>query len=263
MEIGDKLRFRRKELKITRNELAEKVHVTPSAIANYENGISYPKPDILISLMISLEIDANYLYQDYLPEQTIQNLYENLSIEEKDALTRYRLLTDYGKKLVRLVIDEEYKRMEKENWITLLCCQSGEWKENSGFLFQKESMEIRCKREHLPVDTDFCFQIQEDCYEPIFRKSDVIALKKRDARHNEMGIFCLNGICYIRTLFQKGEDCRLCSLNVVDADIEVQEGDSLICVGTILGKVFGEVEITVQQKLSRKNMEQLQDKIDE
>lgn len=248
MEIGDKLRFRRKELKITRNELAEKVHVTPSAIANYENGISYPKPDILISLMISLEIDANYLYKDYLPQHTIQNLYENLSTEEKDAFTRYRLLTDYGKKLVRLVIDEEYRRMEKENWITLLCCQSGEWKENTGFLFQKESMEIRCKREHLPVDTDFCFQIQEDCYEPIFRKSDVIALKKRDARHNEMGIFCLNGICYIRTLFQKGEDCRLCSLNVVDADIEVQEGDSLICVGTILGKVFGEVERKVQQK---------------
>ena len=42
MDIGNKLRFRRTELNITRNELAKKVHVTPSAIANYENGISYP-----------------------------------------------------------------------------------------------------------------------------------------------------------------------------------------------------------------------------
>lgn len=106
-------------------------------------------------------------------------------------------------------------------------------------------------------------QIQEDCYEPIFRKNDVIALKKRNARHNELGIFCLNGICYIRTLFQKGEDCRLCSLNVVDSDIEVKEGDSLICVGTILGKVFGDVEISVQKKSILEECGQLKNRMDE
>ena len=61
MDIRNKLRFRRTELNISRNELAKKVHVTPSAIANYENGVSYPKPDILIALMQALQIDANYL----------------------------------------------------------------------------------------------------------------------------------------------------------------------------------------------------------
>ena len=66
MVIGKKLQKRRKELNLSRAQLAEMVHVTASAIANYENSISYPKPDILISLILALKIDANYLFEDYL-----------------------------------------------------------------------------------------------------------------------------------------------------------------------------------------------------
>ena len=49
MSLGDRLRQRRQEMGLTRPQLAAKICVTPSAIANYENGISTPKPDILIS----------------------------------------------------------------------------------------------------------------------------------------------------------------------------------------------------------------------
>ena len=56
MVIGEKLRSRRQEQNLSRNQLAEKIHVTPSAIANYENDISYPKPDTLIALMIALDM---------------------------------------------------------------------------------------------------------------------------------------------------------------------------------------------------------------
>ena len=39
MSLGDKLRQRRQEMGLTRPQLAAKICVTPSAIANYENGI--------------------------------------------------------------------------------------------------------------------------------------------------------------------------------------------------------------------------------
>ena len=58
MEIGKQIRRRRTELNLSRGELANKIHVTPSAIANYENGVSYPKPDILVALMNALDIDC-------------------------------------------------------------------------------------------------------------------------------------------------------------------------------------------------------------
>lgn len=99
MVIGKKLQKRRKELNLTRAQLAEIVHVTASAIANYENSISYPKPDILISLILALKIDANYLFEDYLRDQVVLKTYDQvLSEEEKDALTKYRELSSKGRR---------------------------------------------------------------------------------------------------------------------------------------------------------------------
>ena len=37
MKIGNQIRHRRTELNLSRGELANKIQVTPSAIANYEN----------------------------------------------------------------------------------------------------------------------------------------------------------------------------------------------------------------------------------
>ena len=90
MSLGDKLRQRRQEMGLTRPQLAAKICVTPSAIANYENGISTPKPDILISLINVLEVDANYMYSDYLGNSQIIKIYDHsLSSEEVDAIKKY------------------------------------------------------------------------------------------------------------------------------------------------------------------------------
>ena len=77
---------------------------------------------------------------------------------------------------------------------------------------------------------------------PVFRKFDILALQRRQARHNEMGLFCLNGIYYIRTLFQEKGECRLRSLNVIDEDILVKEADEFHCIGTVLGQVNAVLE---------------------
>lgn len=66
MSLGDRLKERRVMLNLSRKKLSEITYITPQALANYENGISTPKFEILISLFQSLECDANYLYQDYL-----------------------------------------------------------------------------------------------------------------------------------------------------------------------------------------------------
>ena len=87
MEIGKQIRRRRTELNLSRGELANKIHVTPSAIANYENGVSYPKPDILVALMNALDIDANYLYWNYLSNSTIQRLYRKVLSPEPSNTT--------------------------------------------------------------------------------------------------------------------------------------------------------------------------------
>lgn len=120
MSLGDRLRQRRQEMGLTRPQLAAKICVTPSAIANYENGISTPKPDILISLINVLEVDANYIYSDYLGHSQVRNLYDqDLNAEEIDSIQKYKKLSEEGKRLVRLIINEEYARTITKSQLTL------------------------------------------------------------------------------------------------------------------------------------------------
>ena len=170
MSLGDKLRQRRQEMGLTRPQLAAKICVTPSAIANYENGISTPKPDILISLINVLEVDANYMYSDYLGNSQIIKIYDHsLSSEEVDAIKKYRELSKEGKRLVRLIINEEYSRTTVGNQLTLPCYLPGLRKLHTGFLIQNKLGNVRIMLKDLPEGTDFCFQIQMDQYLPVFR----------------------------------------------------------------------------------------------
>ena len=50
MSFGKQMRLRREELHLSRAALAEELGVSPSAISNYENGVSSPKEDILLKL---------------------------------------------------------------------------------------------------------------------------------------------------------------------------------------------------------------------
>lgn len=246
MEIGKQLRRRRTEMNLSRGELANKIHVTPSAIANYENGISYPKPDILVALMNALEVDANYLYWDYLSTGTIQRLYRNvLSPEEKESILKYRELSESGKSLVRLIIDEEYKRKNQSEYITLPFYRPGIRKVNSGFLFQNRNpaQTIRINRKQISQNCDFCFEVLVDRYQPIFQKHDILLLQRGNVSHNEIGLFWFNGLYYIRILSREGSISRLRALNVIDPDIVVNEHEHFECIGKVLGKVYGSYEL--------------------
>lgn len=244
MGIGERVRKRRVELGLTRNELAEKLHVTPSAVANYENNISIPKPELLILLIESLKIDANYLYADYISDNLIEkNGHWNMSKEEQESIEKYRELTENGKRLVRIVINEEYERMMSQRWVMLECYFPGIRKRNAGFVLQEYARRIRVREQNIPEGTDYCFQIQIDKYEPVFRKKDILAVSASEAVHNEIGIFSFRDVCYIRTLYRKDGVCRLRALNVMEPDILVEKEEELQCLGKILGKIYGECEI--------------------
>lgn len=246
MGLGKRLQQRRIELNMTRSQLAHKLHVTPSAIANYENGISSPKPDILISLFGALEVDANYLFQDYISANRVVQIYGSvLSQDERVAIRQYRDLSESGKRLVQIVIAEEYARAMSQTLVSLPCYLPRTRQLHSGFLLQERPRTIRVKQKDLPKEADFCFQIQTDRYKPIFNKYDVLALQKKKAGHNQIGIFRVNDICYIRALYREAGRCRLRSLNVIESDIIVPDGTALECLGTVLDRVTGTLEFNL------------------
>ena len=69
MSIGKRLKEARIRRKMTQEDLAAAVGVTKGALGNYETEVSSPKEAILIKLMEILQIDANFLYQDYIQQE--------------------------------------------------------------------------------------------------------------------------------------------------------------------------------------------------
>ena len=108
MSFNSRIKERREQLHLTRNELAEKIGVTQSAISNYENAISSPKVELLYKLFDALKCDANYLYQDEMNAL----VYENTGTPEEfeNIIKKYRDLDSHGKEMVDFTLLKEWER---------------------------------------------------------------------------------------------------------------------------------------------------------
>ena len=68
MSFGSRLREARKNSNLTQEQLGCKIGVAKSSIAGYEKGTASPTEEKIISMMRVLNIDANYLWQDSMPD---------------------------------------------------------------------------------------------------------------------------------------------------------------------------------------------------
>ena len=148
-------------------------------------------------------------------------------------------MTSSGKKLVRMVIEEEYSRMQQEEWISFPCMKDMGGGIDAICKKRAEYFEFRVRKENMIDGMEFCLQLQTDRYEPVFRNGDVIALTEKKAGQNEIGIFLVNEVYYLRLLYQENEEKKLKALNVLEQDVVVKPKDRFICMGTFSGRYKG------------------------
>lgn len=99
MSFGEQIKSRRRELKLSRAELAGRLGVSASAISNYENGLSFPKEDVMLRLFDSLETEPNLLFRDH-----FQCGSQVMDGPEQILLRQYRMLSPLGREAVRAVL---------------------------------------------------------------------------------------------------------------------------------------------------------------
>ena len=85
MSFGEQMRRRREELGMTRQQLAQRLGVSVSAVGNYETGVSAPKEEVLLRLFTALEAEPNYLYRG-----SFRGGEDSHSDEERRLLAKYR-----------------------------------------------------------------------------------------------------------------------------------------------------------------------------
>ena len=61
MEFGDRLKFLREEIKLNREELAEKLKISYSAVSKYETNIRFPDKETLHKIADFFDVSVDYL----------------------------------------------------------------------------------------------------------------------------------------------------------------------------------------------------------
>lgn len=237
MGFGERLRELRTNKRLSQIELARMIHVSNTAIANYENGLNYPKPVVLVDIMNKLQCDANYLFQDYIGNSNIRGMSE----EEYDIVSKYRRLNNHGKEVVRVITELEYRRalesamtqeLRKIKMIvpTIL---------NGIYAVAETTKTIQIYSTVLNQEADFCVKIISSRNKPMYNAGDIVLVKKSTVKHNEIGLFEVNSSICICMLYRTKKETKLIPFNVCSPHVYVDPGDTFKILGKVIGKLDG------------------------
>ncbi len=240
MTFGDRIRARREELGMSREELAGLLEVTPSAVSNYEIGVSFPKRDIMLRLFDGLQTDPNTLFQD-----SFQNGELLLDSGERRLLENYRGLSPLGRQTVRTMVDALCAyRDEADSWqsapeprmIPLYCNPAAAGYAAPAF---GEDFDYIPVTDEVPAGAEFAVRIQGDSMIPYIADNSIIYVNRDPLKAGDVGIFCVDGDILCKQYYKDPAGVvYLFSLNRRRADADLvltpASGCSLACFGRVI-----------------------------
>lgn len=239
MSIGSRIKDARINKEMTQEDLASKLGVTKGAIANYENGVSIPKSEVLLKLFVILECDPNYIYQDEI--KALENTFTT-TISEQKMIEKYRNLDRYGVETVNSVLDIEYQRvkeeiMKEESYpmipkILYGCSPSA----GIGNYLPDDIDESAIMVPDTPKTrkADYVLKVDGKSMEPEYMDGDLVLVKKQDQVDiGEVGIYLVDG----EALIKESQNGYLHSLNPEFGNIELNENSEVHCMGKVIGKL--------------------------
>ena len=240
MSLGQRIQERREELGITRAELARRLGVTSTAVANYEGGKNALREDLLLKLFQVLDVDPNYLYQDALMGQAFV-----CSVEEQSLVRKYRALATPGRQTLHAVADalgayqaelEAAQPPAEVRQIPLYRCPAAAGLAAPVFGEDFDYMDVAGD---VPRGAELAVRGRGVCMGPWVRDGSVVYVNHDPLQSGDVGIFCVDGemVCkqYVRDALGM---VYLFSLNRRRADADIvlppSSGRSLACFGRVM-----------------------------
>jgi len=240
MGFGSRMKKRREELGLSRTVLAERLGVSASAISNYENGLSFPKEEVILRLFDSLETEPNLLFRDSF--RGGENL---LTRSEQQLMKQYRGLSPRGRETVRSVVealcayrdDLEAGRTEQEPRVIPLYRSPAA----AGYAAPVfgEDFEPLTVTDDVPQAAEFAVRIQGDSMLPFIPDESVVYVNRDPMGPGDVGIFCVDGEMFCKQYYKDPAGIvYLFSLNRAraDADLVLMPGSNrgLVCMGRVM-----------------------------
>ncbi len=235
MGFSERLKEMRIGKALSQKELAKRCNITANAVSNYESGQNYPKLSVLIDLMSVLECTADYLYQDYLPPTNAFTLSE----DERDLIQKYRKLNQHGRMAARAIIDIEYQSAEE--WIA-----AGHLKDidlyipvlkSKGYTLSALPRRIKIAKTINNLKADFCLELISNAERPLLSIGEIALFKREPVPNNEIGLFRVNGLIYIRKRYFSDGETILMPFNPGTKPLVVKEDDKFEILGRYVGKL--------------------------
>lgn len=240
MSFGGQLKKRREELGLSRGALADRLGISVSAVSNYENGVSFPKEDVVLRLFDGLETDPNTLFQD-----SFRAGDKVLTPSERQLLRQYRGLSPRGRESVRSVVEalcayrDEVEEMREERPPRLIPLYRSPAAAGYAAPVFGEDFDSIPVTEEVPQAAEFAVRIQGDSMAPYIADGSVVYVNRDPLAPGDVGIFCVDGEMFCKQYYRDpAGNVYLFSLNRAraDADLLLTPGSSrgLACFGRVM-----------------------------
>ena len=101
------LKLLRLNKKLSQQQLADILHTSQQSIYKYENGITSPNLETLMSMADFFDTSVDYLIgYTNIPEKIEPTLECHLNNDEQSLIEKYRRLTPHNREGIHIIIDE-------------------------------------------------------------------------------------------------------------------------------------------------------------
>lgn len=241
MNFGERIKARRGELELSRGDLAKRLGVSPSAVSNYENGLSFPKEDVMLRLFDSLETEPNILFQD-----SFRDGGRVLTGTEQQLLRQYRGLSPMGRETVRSMVETlcayrdevEAARSEQQESRVIPLYRTPAAAGYPAPVCGEDFDELTVT-EDVPPAAEFAVRVPGDEMAPFFAGGEAVCLTRSPLRAGDVGLFALDGRVVFRQYRQDSAGMvHLFALNrrraQEDLVLTPSGSRSLICFGRVI-----------------------------
>ena len=254
MTIGKQIKYYRKEAGLTQKELAERLDVSPNTIQQYELGKRQPRLEMINRIAGALGIGIRRLYPDFTMDQWKKTeTYKDVQLEKKLYPNQFSILSHFDKlnasgqneaikrveeltQITKYIVPEDLYNLPEDKIIVLPYFRAGV-SAGSGIFILGNEAEDEIELPDLPEyeAADFAIDINGDSMEPDFSHDDIV-LVQQDAElfPGDIGVFVVNSNAFIKELGRN----ELISRNKDYKNIPIHEGDNVVCMGKVIGKVM-------------------------
>lgn len=223
MNIGNRMKERRKQLKLSADEVAEKIGVSRSNVYRYEKGDIEKLPlEVLEPLSEILRTTPQFLMgweEDY----DILSIYNNLETSRKAKVYSY----------AKQQLEEQNKVVSMEEYKTIKIHSSLSAGTGIIDLDPEDTEEINYAGD-VP-EHDMAFRVSGDSMTPLFENGEIIFVKRtEDVRNGQVIAVQINEEAYIKKTYIENDCLRLVSLNKEYDDIIADDNDDIRIVGKVI-----------------------------